>query len=324
MRQTQGDAEMASVKVPPLRLQVTRVYRRLVLQTVLNAVLWCWAGAILLAAFWFLLQPLAIKPAPEWLRWAVAGGLAGAGTIAGVALGIWRAPSKLVAALSLDSEFGLKERVTTSLLLAPEQEATPAGQALLADVDQHVAKLDVGSRFPVRMHWHAALVPACGVILALIAVFYEPGKSSHASSGGTNSTVDVPQNIADINRKMKDLKKAAEKNSSDRAKSEDLKALEAELEKIANRPTENKEQIHERIKEMTGLEEAMKNKEKELAEKSQALKTQLKQLDKMKEGDREGPAKDLEKALAEGKFDKAREEAERLAKRMQGNQLTKK
>src|SRR5262249_44614410 len=141
-----------------------------------NAVAWCWAGAILLSAGWFLLQPYVVEAPPDWLRWTVAAGLVAVATVVGVVLGLVRGPSRLMAALSLDSAFGLKERVTTSLTLAPEQETTPAGQALLADVNQRIHDLDVGSRFPIRLTWTAALVPACAAFLALVAVFYQPIK----------------------------------------------------------------------------------------------------------------------------------------------------
>src|SRR5262245_31172005 len=155
---------MAIAKLSPLHRQVARVQRRLLLQTFLNCLVWCYVGAILLSAGWFLVQPLLLDAPPDWLRWAVAGGLLAAGTFLAVVLGILLSPPKLVAALSIDSAFELKERVTTSLTLEPEQEASPAGQALLADVAQKIHDLDVGSRFPVRMSWSVALVPVCATI----------------------------------------------------------------------------------------------------------------------------------------------------------------
>ena len=316
---------MAKTGLSPLYKQLARVHRRLLVQSLLNALMWFWAGAILLAAVWFLLQPLVLEHPPQWLRWVVAGGLVGLGTVLAALCGALWAPSKLAAALSLDSEFGLKERVTTSLTLAPEQEATPAGQALLADVNQKINDLDVGSKFPVRMSWSAALVPACACLLALVALFYEPGKGT-ATAGTPNDAAKLPPNLAEIDQKMKDLnKKPREKTATEKLKSEDLEKLEAELDKIANKPRGSKEQIKERIKEMTALEDQMKSLEKEMAEKAKSLQNALKQLDKNSGKDsEEGPAKDLQKALAEGKLDKAREELERISKRLKNNQMTDK
>src|SRR5207247_2751941 len=73
-------------------------------------------------------------------------------------------------------------------------------------------------------------------------------------------------------------------------------------------------------------EDKMKKREREMSEKQQALKSQLRQLDRLadKEADREGPAKDLQKAIKEGNFEKAKDEIERLSKKMQENELSEK
>jgi hypothetical protein len=315
---------MASAKLTPLHRQVARVHRRLFLQTLLNFLTWCWAGAILLSAGWFVAQPHLLTQPPQWLRWVVAGGALGAGTVLAVVFAILRAPPKLTAALSLDSAFGLKERVTTSLTLAPEQETSPAGQALLADVAQRINGLDVGSRFPVRMSWTALVVPACACVLGLVAVLYQPTQSQ-ATTANRDPSTQLLANAANIEQKMRDLKKQVrEQKPGEKVKSEELERLEAELERIANMPRDTKEQVRELVKEMTSLEEQMKNREKEMAERARALQNQLKRLDQMSQKDGDGPAKDLQKALSEGKFDKAKDEIERLKERVKKQELSQK
>lgn len=317
---------MSKRPLPPLHRQVGRVYRRLLIQTLANTLFMSLGVALLLATGWFLLQPLMLAEPAAWLRWMVAGSLVGLAALVGLYLGFRKAPSRLVAALSLDREFGLKERVTTSLMLPAVQASTPVGQALLADTTERVKDLDVRSRFPFRLAWTSALVPIGALALAIVAVFYQPSLNRPRVE---DATVDLTQplpNAADVEKKMKDLvKKPSEKPNPERLKPEDLQKLEAELEKIANRPRENKEQVRERVKEMTALEEAMKSREKEMAEKGRTLKEQLQRLDRMsasKDGD--GPAKDMEKALSEGKLDKAREEIEKISKRLQNQELTAK
>ncbi len=316
---------MASAKVSLLHRQITRVHRRLVLQTLLNTVAWCWATAILLSAGWFLLQPhLNLDAPPGWLRWTVGAGLVAAGTLLGVVLALVRAPSQLMAALSLDSAFGLKERVTTSLTLAPHQAASPAAQALLADVNQRIHDLDVGSRFPLRLTWTAALVPACAAFLALVAVFYQPIKGK-ARTAPRHDGREPAANAVDIDRKMQQLKKTvAEKKPTDQPKSEELERLLGELDKIASKPRDTKEQIRERVKEMTALEEQMKAREKEMGEKSRSLKEQLRRLDISTQKDGDGPAKELQNALAKGDLNRAKEEIERLKERLKKHDLTEK
>jgi DNA repair exonuclease SbcCD ATPase subunit len=55
------------------------------------------------------------------------------------------------------------------------------------------------------------------------------------------------------------------------------------------------------------------------------MKDQLKQLDRLtKQNSQDGPAKDLQKAMAQGNLEKAREEVERLSKKLRDNELNAK
>src|SRR6516165_9245123 len=78
-----GGSVMARSERPPLQRQLGRVQRRLLAQSILNALVWCWVVAILLAIAWFLLQPLLIHESPVWLRWTVGCGLAAMATVLG-------------------------------------------------------------------------------------------------------------------------------------------------------------------------------------------------------------------------------------------------
>lgn len=318
---------MSAQVTSPLVQQLRRVSRRLFLQVILNCLVWCWSAALLAGAVWLFVQPLVLPDLgtsdATWLRWTVGAGILGVATLAAVGLAIWLAPSQLAAALSLDERFGLKERVTTSLTLTPEQAGTPAGQALLADVNQRLGKLDVSGRFPIRLTWSASLVPATAGLLAAVAIFWEPPKSQATVSRKAEEQLK-PVNATEIEKKMRELRKR-DANPNEKRKSEELERLEEELAKIANKPRDTKEQLKERMKEMTALEDFMKQREKQMAEKMQSLRQQLKQMDRMSnEPIKDGPAKDLEKALAEGKMDQARQEIEKLIKKMQNNELNDK
>jgi uncharacterized coiled-coil DUF342 family protein len=314
---------MAKKELSPVQRQVARVGRRLFAQTVLDALLWCWTGALVLSAVWFVLQSLLLEESPTWLRWAVAGGSLAIGAVLAVVIAVVRAPTRVAAALALDEKFCLRERVTTSLTLAPQLFSSPAGQALLEDTNQRVKDLDVGSRFPVSLSWKAML-PVSAAVLAGLALLYEPPQSQATTKKNEESSKLIA-NAPDIEQKMKELKKKAEQRATGRTKSEEVDKLESELEKIANKPRETQEQLRERVKEMTALEDMMKQKEKELAEKTRSLKNQLQQMDKlMQKSYNDGPAKDLDKALSEGKFDQAKEEIERLIKKLSNNELNQK
>lgn len=316
---------MAKQAVTPLQRQLTRVSRRLFFQTLLDSTIWACVAALFVATLWFFIQPNLLEKAAPWLRWAVAGGIAGVALLTAVIWTIVKAPSRLVAALSLDERFELKERVTTSLTLGGGMEHTPAGRALLADVNQRIDKLDVSSRFPLKMSWTASLVPACALLLVAVAFFYEPTRIQANLAKGKDKLAEAPANAQALEQKMKDLsrKNADKERPEGIKKSEDIEKLEAELEKIAQGKRDTKEELRERIKEMTALEEAMRNKEREMTEKSRSLKSQLQQLEKqMQKGQQDGPARDLEKALAEGKLDKAAQEIEKLQKKLENKEMT--
>jgi hypothetical protein len=147
---------MTELAHSPLQRQVARAGRRLFVQTLLNNLFVFCAVALGAGVAWFLIEPYLLDEPAAWSRWAVASGLLGAGVLSAMVLALWKRPTPLTAALSLDERFGLKERVTTSLMLEKPQMASPAGQALLADVNQRIAEIDVGSRFPIRVSWTAA------------------------------------------------------------------------------------------------------------------------------------------------------------------------
>ena len=318
---------MSKTKASVLHRQITRVSRRLFIQTLFAALFWSWAGTLLVAAAWFLLQPYWLASLAEWGRLGIPCAVLAVGSVVAVIIAVIRTPSRVAAALLLDERFGLKERVTTSLLLAPDQRASAAGQALLEDVALRVDGLDIGSRIPLRVSWVTMMMPVVASLVAVLAFYYPLPENQASADTGKDEAKQPPVNAADVAKKMKQLvkkEKSNDRNATDRPKSEDLKRIEAELDRIANRPHDTKDQLKERIKEMTSLEEQMKKQEKEWAERSRALKQQLKELEKAagKEGQREGPAKDLQKALAEGNLEKARQELERLGKKVQSNQLS--
>jgi uncharacterized coiled-coil DUF342 family protein len=315
---------MDSAKPSLLLLQVNRVNRRLLLQTFVNRLVWCWIAALAVGLAWFLLQPLFVTNAPSWLRWAVAGGALGVGAVAAVVWAWLGAPSKLTSALSLDEAFGLKERVTTSLTLTPEQQATPAGQALLEDVQQRLGKLDVGSGFPIRLSWIASLVPAVAALLLLTALFYDPQFSTANAKG--YDLKKPPVNGAEIAKTLDRLKRQLpERAELERVKSEKLKEIEAEMERIANRPRDTQEQVRERMKEMAALEEKARDHHRELGEQVRSQKQQLQELNRQADKDnKEGPAKDVQKAMAEGNLDKAKDEMDKLARKIKEGQLSDK
>jgi len=312
-----GAAVMASPTVNALHRQLARVSRRLFLQTLVDVLAWCWAGALVLAAVWLLVEPLIPGERADWVRWAVVGGVGLAGTMLAVLLAVLRAPNKLLAALTLDERFGLKERVTTSLTLDVHTASLPAGQALLADTAERVANLNVGEGFPLRMRWNAVLVPLAGLALGAVIFFYEPTRTQATTSPADEGKQPIA-NKEEVEKKLEEAKKKArEKKAREKGKSEKADSFDDELQKILNKDRKTQDDVRDRFKELTELKEKVKKDQDDLKDRAQAIKDQLQQLNKNAAANaKDGPAKDLQKALQKGDFKKAQEELEKLRKKL--------
>jgi hypothetical protein len=306
--------------------QVTRARRRLIAQVLLRHLAVAWTIGLLLTAGWMVAEPYAVATPPEWLRWAVLGGSVGVLTLLAVLQTIRRAPSRTDAALALDDRFGLRERIVTVLSLTPDLHQTPAGSALLADAQTRVGGLKVREKFPVGLPRSSVLVPAGGLAVALVAIFYNP--SFQTAQGETVQNQVAPAKKNEIEKKLAELAKKPRtpEKPGERQKSEDLKRLEARLDEIAKKPRDTTQQLRDRIKDMTPLEEEFKKLERDRTEKARMLQQQLQAKDKMQPNDvpKDGPAKEFSKSLSEGDLEKAKEQLDKLTKKLENNELTEK
>src|SRR5262249_21469448 len=259
---------MAASSVSQLQRQITCVSRRLFVQALLDTLLWFWAGALILAACWCLFEPHLVTDAPLWLRWAVAGGLIGGGPIAGILFVILGRPTVLDTALSLDERFGLKERITTSVSLTAAERESSAGAALLADVETHIAKLDIRSRYPFTLRWTVALLPVSGGLLTLAPPLYHPQPGQATPADDQSQPL---ANAAQVEQKMKKLeKKPREQKKAERATPEQIQQFEDDMDKLTVRPRNNRKEAQDVVKEATALEEKMMNHQRGLVDKNQA------------------------------------------------------
>jgi hypothetical protein len=306
---------------------VRRVRRRLMLQSLAHALLLAWAGALVLAAFWLLLQPLAFAAAAPWMRWGVPAILLGVATLGALAW-TWLTRLPLVtASLALDERLALKERFTTFLMLPEPLLQSAAGQALVQDVEHQLATINTAGKFPIEVRWQAALAPVLACLLAVGASLVGPslGSISFARSDGKNK-VDI--DAKEIQQQLDNLRKASFTPKDPELKSEEFKELEAAWDKLVNKPLDpnNEDKVRERVGEMKALEDQFKKRAEDLKDHVTKTKDLLQMLEKLAmEGDKKllpGPAKDLEDALSKGQLDKAREILDKLAKDLKDKQLS--
>ncbi len=308
---------MSASMTSPLERQIAHVRRRLVLQALLDALTWAWAIALLLSAAWFLLERHVVHDAPVWLRWAVAGGALGVGAVTALLFAWLFSPPPLKAALVLDARCNLKERATTCLGLTPREADSPAGCALIADVNQRVTALPIAERFPVRFNWSAIALPAAAVVLVLLGIVYRSNHTGVVAIDGSKPLTDDPALKLAIDRSKKELLEPANDKKVDRRRDPELKKLDGQLVQLAEEPTDTEDQANKFIKDTAKAEDALRNAEKQLADRDDALKDRLRQEDRLhpeRLTKKNGPGKNLQDAMKDGDFQRAAGALEELSK----------
>lgn len=309
---------------------VRKVRRRLILGRAINGVVRIALVSLAVGLVWILAEPWVYPEAPAWARWAVVGGFAALGVIAGLVRLLRTAPTSETAALELDHRFGLKERVTTVLSLPGSEVNSPAGQAILADAQTSLASLPIASKFPVRPRAEAAFVPVMMAAVALAVIFYQPDTGMASSTNDANGAGDAANlNPTNPDGSLKPVAKFSRPRppEMDRPKSKDLEELEEELDRVTEKwsreSADNPAKAREKVTELTQLEDKLKKFNDEKFEKLANLEKQLQQLNRLQD-DKEfadGPMKELNEALAKGDLKKAQDEVDELKKKAKENKL---
>jgi hypothetical protein len=299
-----------------LQTKVSKVGRRLGLQRFLNVLVWCWFVTLLASAVWVAVDKFVQTGVGlPWILLAAAA----AGVVAAAVITIVRRPSRIDAALALDHEFELKERVSATLSLAPEQFDTPAGRALLADTLKRVEHLDVGERFGFRLPRRAWL-PLPAFLSVLLAVWLiNPGANQTGQARATEKKIQEQERIEQssklLSRKLEERRKKAE--AADLKEAEELLN---ELEKGNRDLTKQAEgDRKEALSKLNNLAEQVKQRRDKL-EGAQQMKNRFKELGSLQKG----PGDKFADALKKGDFKKAADELKKLQEKLKNGTLTKK
>jgi len=318
---------MSKPTISTLERRLRQAHRRTITQSILNCLMIGWIFALAISAIWFVVQPLVVEAPASWLRWSVLGGSLAFFTLLGGWLGYRRSPSRQEVALLLDDRFQLAERVTTTLNLSESERQSSAGQALVADAERKLEKVEVAPRFPVRLRWTAFLVPleVAGIVLLMLFPF----------SFLSNSEVEAKQEeLKKLAQTKKELDKTGQpiakkpfiKPADRPGKSEELKQLEIDLEKLLNQPLPDDlkpEMAREKIQKIDSLTDRMKKFEKEQLDKFANMQQQMKALDKMQQGEmKAGPGKEMQDSMKKGDIQEAKKDIDKLRKKLKNNELS--
>ena len=156
------------METDPLTRALSRVRRRLAVSTlverVVQLVLWAFATGCVYAILAKLVHQL---PAPDRVGLTLLGG-----AVAGAVMwSVLRRPNLMQAAVASDRALGLKERLSSALVLHPEADRDPMVAALVRDAESRAASLDVRHAMPMRWPKRsrgAALAGTCFLALLLV------------------------------------------------------------------------------------------------------------------------------------------------------------
>lgn len=301
--------------------QLARVRGRLFLSSLLLMLAWAWLIAVGVAAAFVLVQPWAVPGADESLRWAVAGGLMAVATVVAAVLACRHAPTPVQAALALDERFALKERVTTSMTLGEDEAATPAGQALRADVERKLTGVRVRDRFPIRLpRVPGMLLPVALAGLVLLVMLWNPQPGS-ADGVAEDALAAAPGAKEGVEEKMKLLAaKPKAKKDAEKADAKELEKINQDIENFIRKPRETREEVRDLVKDATALEEQIRQQQKQEAERVDAFREAMKQAERLtrksRDENKQGPGNKAADALARGDMNAAKDELERLSRQL--------
>jgi hypothetical protein len=256
----------------------------------------------------------------DFTTWIYAwiGGCSVAALVAAAVYAVVTAPSVAAVAAEVDSRFGLRERLSSSLTLASEERETDFGLALVADAEKRAGQLDVSDRFslrPSKLGWlPVAIIPVLAIVLLLV----EPINESNAASAIKTDPLEAKQ----VQTVAAQLKKRIQQQRR-KAESEDLKEaqelyekMEANLDKITKRQDMSKKDA------MIALNDLKKQLE-ERRERLGSPEQMRRALSQMK-GLESGPGEKVAKSMEQGNFGKAEELVKQLASKLRDGKLSEK
>ena len=297
-----------------LRRQVRRAQRRLATQRLVGALGWCWfvgllAALILIAVDKF--HPFGLA-AGVLAAGAVGGALAG-GFLAALGWAFWTRRAPLEAAIEIDRRYQLKERVSSTLAMAPAARETEAGRALVEDAARRLGRIDVAEKFAVAPSRRLLLPVLPGLAALLVALLVSPAVRSQASANpaaAAQQQDQVKKTVEVLRRKLADRQHKAEQEKLKDA-SNLLKKLEEATKELAAQPDREKAMV-----KLNDLSRQIQQRRQALGG-AEKIKKQLEQIQKIDQG----PADKLAQALERGNFKQAAAELNKLKEQLAGNKL---
>lgn len=301
-----------------IKRQVSRARRRMVLEQFLGIFGWCVFGALLLAAiglaipkFW----PVGVN-GDAW-NWGWLGGALAAGLLATIVWTLMVRKDEMEAAVEIDRRFGLKERVSSSLALAPIDLESEAGRALLQDAERRVSRIEVREQFRVApgLRPFLPLLPALMVFALFLVPNAAQDEAAAANSVNAAARQRVKTAVESIEERLKEKQKEAAESGLKKAE-ELMKQVSEGLEQIKSEENLDREKA---LIKLNDLSKELAKRQEQIGG-SDKLRQELSNLKNMERG----PADKVTKAIKEGDFEKAMEAMQELQDKLKKGELSEK
>jgi hypothetical protein len=226
-----------------------------------------------------------------------------------------RRVSRLQAAVAIDHAAGLKERLSTALVVARSRD--PFAEATVHDAERAATGVLVAAHLPYRLPafwpWSlAAALSALAVYLFMPELDLLAGqKEEEQRQDQAQATAEARAVTAEVNQQLAEVRKLAEENP----KLADLTQQLAPLE-IPERATMTPEDVRrEALKRIDSVKDQLEREAS--SDKLSALKELQRQLARLEPRKGEDPASQLSQALASGDLEAAKQALEELQKKLE-------
>ncbi len=301
--------------------QVARAQRRLMVGQFFRILCWSVFAGLLLAVvglaipkIWHL-EFLNDATFQDTWTWSWIGGGLLAGLLVAAGMTWFGRESRLNAAIEVDRRFGLKERMSSAMVLDQTTAESDAGRALIDDAVSRAQTIDVRDKFGFQPTWRAALPVIPALILAALMFVPNAAMDKRADASESNKIDAERVKVAVEQAKKKFSEKAKETES--KGLKDALAKLDSLDKKIDNLAKGDPDDKKESLVKLNDVRKQIEDRQKELGGADE-MKESLKKLSSVSKG----PAKQIAEAMKSGDFEEAKKAVKELAEKLKSGKLS--
>src|SRR5262245_7904867 len=197
-----------------IKRQVGRARRRLVLAQFLRVFGWSLFATLLIAAIGLAIPRLWVLSLDQQIwDWSWIGGGIGVGLVMAAIWTYMIRRTRLDAAIEIDRRFGLKERVSSTLALTPDELGSDIGMALMSDAIRRVERIDVREQFRVSPTWRVVLPLVPAIAVAILAVL--PFAAAKQAEATTEPPAEIKKQIKTATQKLQEKLRESQKKAEE-------------------------------------------------------------------------------------------------------------